>query len=394
MSRPSVAPDRRLLTVPFVAVLTGAALYFFNVGVVVPLLPVFAAADLGANTLLVGVVVGAPALAALVVRPLAGGFGNIIGRRRLMVCGAALAGLATLAYGAADHLAVLIALRLMTGAGEGAFFTGAATLVTDLAPLERRGTAITLLSVTVFAGAGLGPILAVPLADELGRGRAFVIAGLVAIVAAAVCLLARNPSGAPVARTQHARLNRKAVGPGTAMALCDMGIAGFFALVPLYALEVGTPVQTVFIVYSVVILGIRLGGSSIPDRLGPVRCGVVASILDAIGLLVIGISGNHVGLLVGVVVFSAGTALLYPALMSLALGTSAQAERSSIVGTFTMSFDVGALLGAVLLGGVAQALGFRTSFALAGVCALVGLVVLLRTARTSAATTSVSLTGT
>jgi MFS family permease len=126
--------DSRLFSPSFVAVLVGASLYFLNVGIVVPLLPIFAVSSLNANNLLVGLAVGAPALAALVARPFSGGFGNVIGRRRLMIGGALLAGLSTLAYGLSNHVAVLIALRLLTGAGEGAFFTGATTLVADLVP--------------------------------------------------------------------------------------------------------------------------------------------------------------------------------------------------------------------------------------------------------------------
>lgn len=392
MSSPSGEHGQRLLTPAYAAVLIGAALYFLNVGIVVPLLPVFAASELHANNLFVGLVIGAPALAALVARPMAGGLGNIVGRRPLMVGGALLAGLATAAYGTVDHLFVLIILRLVTGAGEGVFFTGVTTLVADLAPAARRGAAISQLSVTVFLGAGLGPILAVPLAEDIGPARTFLIAGLFAIASAGVCLCARTARDVTLALTQHTRLNRKAFGPGAAMALCDMGMAGFFAFVPLYAIDVDAPVQAVFITYSVVILAIRLCGASIPDRMGPVRCGIAASVLDAIGLLVVAFSGNGIGLLLGIAVFAAGSALLYPALLSLALGSGGPGERSSIVGTFTMSFDVGTLLGAVFLGGMAQAFGLRVSFAIAGACAALGLVVLLRVVKP--ASTSVSLTGT
>ncbi len=375
------------------AVLVGATLYFLNVGIVVPLLPIFAVSSLHANNLLVGLAVGAPALAALVARPFSGGLGNVIGRRRLMIGGALLAGLSTLAYGLSDHMAVLIGLRLLTGAGEGAFFTGALTLVADLAAPARRGAAISLLSVTVFLGAGIGPIIGVPVADHLGSTTTFAVAGLVGIMAAVVCSRTGNPDTSLYAGVRQARLNSKAFAPGAAMALSNMGMAGFFAFVPLYALDVRTPVQLVFLVYAVVVLGIRLCGASIPDRLGPARCGVAASVLDAAGLLIVAASGTRVGLLAGVAVFAVGTALLYPALLSLALTAGTPAERSSIVGTFTMSFDVGTILGAVLLGGIAQLLGLRASFAIAGACAALGLVVLLRLLKTLPRT-SVSLSGT
>ena len=44
------------------------------------------------------------------------------------------------------------------GLGEAAFFVGAATMITDLAPIERRGEAISYWSVAVYSGLAFGPL--------------------------------------------------------------------------------------------------------------------------------------------------------------------------------------------------------------------------------------------
>jgi MFS family permease len=367
------------MTRPFAVVIVAGTLYFLSVGVVAPVLPVFVSSDLHGGNLAVGLVVGAFAIAAVVARPTAGRLCTRFGARSLIASGAAVAAVSIAAYGLCDNHVELFALRLATGVGEGFFFTGATTLVADLAPANRRGAALSLFSVTVFLGAGVGPLLGVPFADSVGAPWTFVVAGCIGAASAVACLFTVDVSPRRAVDDERlALVNRKAVGPGLAMALNCMGAAGFFAYIPLYAKDVDASVQTVFVIYAVIILGIRIGAAGLPDRLGPAVCGVYASVLDAAGLLVVAAFGSSAGLYVGAALFAVGTALLYPALMALTLSRGAAAERSSLVGTFTASFDVGQGLGGLVLGGVAAGLGLRESFAAGGVFALLGLLAVRR----------------
>ncbi len=50
-------------------------------------------------------------------------------------------------------------MRLLGGIGEAAFFVGAASMITDLAPESRRGEAISYWSVAVYGGLAFGPLL-------------------------------------------------------------------------------------------------------------------------------------------------------------------------------------------------------------------------------------------
>jgi MFS family permease len=82
------------------------------------------------------------------------------------------------------------------------------------------------------------------------------------------------------------------------------------------------------------------------------------------------------GLVAGTAVFAAGMSLLYPALMLLALTAVPDHERGSVVGTFSSFFDLSQGLGALILGGVAAASGYRGAFAGGAVAALIGVVLL------------------
>jgi MFS family permease len=68
--------------------------------------------------------------------------------------------------------------------------------------------------------------------------------------------------------------------------------------------------------------------------------------------------------------------LLYPALMLLAITRVPDHERGSVVGTFSSFFDLSQGLGALILGVVAAASGYRGAFAGGAVFAVIGVLLL------------------
>src|SRR6476619_435170 len=95
-----------------------------------PVVPLFVKHELLGNNLAVGIVVGAFAVGAVVVRPYAGRIGDRYGRRVLIVGGALIVGVSAVLYHLATIEAVLIGVRVIGGVGEAAFFVGAGTMIT------------------------------------------------------------------------------------------------------------------------------------------------------------------------------------------------------------------------------------------------------------------------
>ena len=89
-----------------------------------------------------------------------------------------------------DSLSVLMFLRVLTGVGEAAVFVGAATLIADLSPRERRAEGASYFSVAVFSGLGMGPVFSEWLLDDVNFERTFIAAGSFAIIAAAIAVFA------------------------------------------------------------------------------------------------------------------------------------------------------------------------------------------------------------
>ncbi|HEY4622039.1 MAG TPA: MFS transporter, partial [Gaiellaceae bacterium] len=148
----------RIITVPFALTFASALGVFFAIGMLLPVLPVYARGPLGTDDLGVGLAVGMSSPTALAFQPLAGRFGDRRGRRPLIVVGSLVMAVAIAGYTAAATLPVLVALRLLTGVGEALVFVGTGTVVADLAPAARRGEALSIYTIGFWSGLAIGPL--------------------------------------------------------------------------------------------------------------------------------------------------------------------------------------------------------------------------------------------
>jgi MFS family permease len=372
--------EDRLLTPRFALVVVVGLTYFFSLGMLVPVVPLFVEDELRGGGVAVGVVVGTFSVGAVLLRPFAGRIGDRMGRRVLIIGGALTVGVAVALYPLAGSVAVLVPARLLGGIGEAAFFVGAGTMVTDLAPEARRGEAISYWSVAVYGGLAFGPALGEWLLDHDRYTRVWVVSAALALAAGVLAFATREtmrprPSGE--APPHQPLLHRAALAPGTVLFLGMVPLAGFFGFVPLYVDEVGlTDSRGVFLLYGCLVLAVRIFGARIPDRIGALRAGTLATAGIAVGMLVVAAVPEPWGLYAGAAVLALGMSQLYPSMLMLALTGVPETERGSAVGTTSSFFDLSQGVGAVLLGSVVALAGYRGSFAVAAVMALAGMVLL------------------
>jgi predicted MFS family arabinose efflux permease len=374
------APTRpALLTPAFVTVTLAALAYFTGDGVLIPAVPRYTHGPLGAGDVAVGLVVAAFSLSAFFLRPWAGRVADRWGRRPLMLAGAGLFAASTLAYGLASSPAALAGLRLLTGAGEALFWVGALTAVADLAPAERRGEAMSLASLSLYLGIGVGPLLGELAIDRLGFAAAWALAAGCGLVAVALSLRVPdtrpdNPeAGGPPAR--HRLVHPAGLLPGLLLLAGITGMAGFLTFVPLYALDLGLDgSRGVLLLFAAIVVGIRSLGARLPDRLGAARATRAAMALTATGLAVAGAWRTPAGLLAGTAVFAVGIALLTPAVLTLAVEAVGPRERGAVLGTTSSFLDLALGLGPATLGLVAASTGRPGAFLGGAAVAAAGLL--------------------
>lgn len=374
-------PSDRLLSTPFVLAVVAEFGVFVTIGMLLPVLPVFAAGPLDVGSVGVGLAVAAASPTALLFQPLAGRVGDRRGRRVLVISGALVVAGSVAAYTVADTLELLVALRLVSGIGEALIFVGAATIVVDLAPEGRRGEALSLYSLGLWGGLAIGPLLGeLVLADDRYDAVWLTAAGCSAAAALLALALPETRPDATARAPRPARLvHPAAIGPGLVLVASVVGFAGFNAFVALYARDLGlSGAGAVFLLFSGIVVGIRIFGRRLPDRLGAKKASGSALVLLAAGLLTIGVWNAPIGLFVGTAVFAVGQALAFPALMTLAVAAAPPTERSSVVGTFSACADVGFAVGALGLGGVAAAVGYEGVFVVGALSSVAGALLLAR----------------
>jgi MFS family permease len=375
VSRAPEPPKRpSLITPAFVLIGLATLAYFVAENIVLPILPLYVRGPLGGGDVAVGVVVGAFSVTALLVRPWAGRLADRRGRRLPMVLGVSIFTASVSGYTLSGSVAVLVALRLLTGVGEALFFTAAASAIADMAPDERRGEAISFFSLALWTGIAVGPVVG----EVVLHGGRFSLVWLVStafgLLAGILALRIRVPGLA--GKEGHARLiHRAALLPGGTLLTSILGAAGFFAFVPLYSRQLGlSGARLVFVVFSGLVVAIRLFGARLPDRLGPVRTTRMSLAVSALGLVVMGSWRTTAGLFAATSLYGVGQALAFPALMTLALRDVPAGERGAVVATFTSFVDLGFGIGPAALGFVADASGYPAVFLAGAAAAGLGLL--------------------
>jgi MFS family permease len=284
----------------------------------------------------------------------------------------------------------------VAGVGEAALFVGAATLIADLSPPDRRAESASYFSVAVFGGLGVGPIIGDAILGDDQYGRAFVIAGgfafLAALLAFAVPRLVE-----PTATVDHTRdlpvrrgfarvMHPAAVGPGLVLACGIAGFAVFSAFLPEHARDIGLGGSgSLFAAYSVVCLVLRFVGARWLERLGVRRAVSIAFASLAAALSGLALFPDAAALWIAAGLIGVASAFLYPSLMAFTVNRVDERERPMAISSFTMFFEVGNISGGLVFGLIAELASKRAAFGSAVVLCGVGAWLLLARVVPSAA---------
>ena len=356
--------------------------YFLSLGIMNPVLPRYIAGPLHGSPLAVGFGVGSFTIVSLLLRPWSGRMGDRRGRKKGIVLGAVAHTLGALGLTIANSLATVIAFRMLTGIAEAFLFVGASAAAQDLAPDDRRAEAASLFSVSLFSALAIGPWIGEYLMDHAGFDMVWLTAAGVVGAAALIALSlpdTRTEDIVGAADGDAPLIHRAALRPGFPLACAIWSLAAFQSFVPLYATRnLGLPgARTVLLANALTILTLRLVAGKLPDQLGHLRTARMALIFNPLGVAVMALWGSVTGLYIGTVLFACGQAFAFPSLMTIAVNNAPPSERGSVLGTFTAFFDLSFGGGAIVLGAVASAVGYRGGFLTAMGVALIGTTTLL-----------------
>lgn len=358
MARPR--PDGRLFTPAFIALGVSELSYFTAVGVAIFALPLHVTGPIGGDEAAAGLAFGVFAVSALVLRPLAGRLADAVGRLPLLIGGALLAAGSLGLLVVAEDLVVVVALRLLAGVAEAAFFVAGFAALADLAPPDRLGEALSYNSLGLYLGITIGPPLGEALTTLGGTDLAWAGAAGLAVIAALLCLFIGETSdrAAAAAVTGRHLFHRPALPIALGFLTSLAAVGGFLAFASLHAIQVGLQASSVpLIVYGGVVVVCRIAFARVPDRLPSLALGVASLAVIGLGLGLIAVWAAPAGMIVGAAVLAIGVTFSTPAFFAAIFATASPSERGVASGTASAAIDLGLGIGPIALGLVAGAAG-------------------------------------
>jgi MFS family permease len=340
--------------------------------------------ELASSRASVGLAVGAFSVSALLVRPFVGRGIDARGRRPFLLAALSLLALTSLGFLVAGTVPAVVALRLLQGVAGGTFYTTAAAVATDLAPPERRASAIARFSLFLYAGFALGPVAAEWTIDAVGFAPVWLAAaalGTTGVVC--ILLLPETGGGAMATRAELGPARRRilhpaALGPGLVLLTTGMGYSSITGFSSLYGRSIGvSDPGLLYATFAITIIGVRLVAGRLADSIGRVATALRGLGLAAAGLGVLALVQQPAFAFVGVAAFGAGFALIFPALMAFTVDRVADHERGEALGSFTAFMDAGSGGGAYLIGAIAGAFGFGWAYGTPALLCLAGGVLLI-----------------
>lgn len=360
-------------------------------GIVAPVIPVFAR-EFGVGQTAAGLVISAFAFMRLVFGPGGGWLVNRFGERAVMATGIGIVAISSLLTGFAQTYGQMLTLRGVGGVGSVMFTVSAQSLLLRAVPSHQRGRAVGMFSGGFLVGGVTGPFLGGVFGSISLRLPFFIYAGTLLLAGAiAMAFLARAESagastddGEPVVQTTlREALQNKAyqaaltVNAGTGWAI--FGIRS--SLVPLFVVEVlqRGPLWTGvgLFVGSIAQVAVIYPVGTFADTRGRRPLMIAGTGLGVTGSVLLVVSENEVTFLIAMLLFgiTAATLSVGP---SAVVGDVVTGRGGTVVSTYGMSSDLGAVLGPLVAGALAENVSYAAAFASTGAVLAIGLAMSVR----------------
>lgn len=361
----------KMWSMSFVFVVVSNALVFMIFEMLLPTLPLFVT-GLGGGASQVGLVTGIFMLSAIIVRPFAGQLVTKFDKKVLLVAGIVLMALSTGAYYFSNHIAMLLVIRLIHGAGFGLATTYFATLAAEIIPKNRRGEGIGYFGVGETIAISVGPMIGIMTLDLYGFQRLF-FGGMAVLFLAVLMavLIKRAPKGKELdkkAMVKFKIMEKRVLFPSLLTFLIGIAAGGMMSFFSLYAIEKDfAHVGLFFLLIAAASFLIRLGSGKVFDRHGPAVIVIPGSILSIAGLVILYAAVNDSMFILAALLYGFGFGAIFPALQTWCMNAVGEHEHEDAMASFFNSFDLGIGGGSLILGIIAAATTYQTVYMVASI---------------------------
>ncbi|RPI46793.1 MAG: MFS transporter [Betaproteobacteria bacterium] len=380
----SAEPYASLFTRPFVLLCIAMFLGYANQWLVTPVIPLYVDAH-GGSAFLAGLALLALSVPSVAVRPFVGKLAD-----RWSATGVLASGLVLLVLGSGLLLIPLFAMvfagNFVRGLGWAGLNTGGYTALAGAAPPQRRGEAAGYYTSATSAASILFPALGLLLLEMPGSYQSvFVLSAAAALVGLPFTFaLGRAQAETPIARTTPtakqvpATLLDRGVLISTALNLCStLAMPSVMAFLPLYARSIGVAnIGLFYVIAGITNIVVRPLLGKWSDDMGRGPAIAVGLAAQFIGLLFIVLADGLSLILGGAVFVALGSAMTSSTTTALAMDLANPSSRGQAMATYSISFQLGAGLGAIISGALADLVGLRGMYVGSLAITCIGLLLL------------------
>ena len=371
-----------LFTRPFVLLCLAMFLGYANQWIFMPAIPLYVD-SLGGSAFVAGLALLAFSVPSFTVRPFVGRVAD-----RWNAAGVLAIGLALLTIGSlvllVPFLAMVFVAGIVRGLGWAGLNIGGYVTLASAAPAGRRGEAAGYYTGATASASVIFPALALWLIEgSAGFHAVFLLSSGLALLGLPIALaLARNAAAKAAQAADDAGwggLIDRGVLVATGLNLCStLAMPAAMAFLPLYARSLGIDHIGVFYILAgatSIVVRPLLGRSSDAMGRGPaIALGLTAQL---IGLLFIALAQSLAPILVGGFFVALGSAMTGSTTTALAMDLTNPQSRGRGMATYSISYQIGAGIGAIISGALADVFGLRAMYAGSIVITVAGFAILV-----------------
>ncbi len=319
--------------------------------ILIPTLPIYLS-RLGSIEMEIGVLIGIFSFSSLVVRPFVGRALLKIPEKSIMIVGALLYALTSIAYLVTPPFWPFLIVRVFQGIGYAFFQTASITLIANTSSEAHRGQSLSSFILAFNVGGALAPSVGIFLMDHFGFNLLFLVCSGLSLGSLFVTSKLGSRQTAPLGDSSTGEgffLSRKAISPS---------IIGFFplfvlgtlhAFFPLYAINHGMANPGFFFTATAIMLVLgRSFGGKILDLYSRERIILPCLIAYIISMVLLAFSKTLPMFILVAVIWGIGHAFIIPALVVYALDRVGSAGPA--MATFHAITDLGMSLGPMVMG--------------------------------------------
>jgi len=350
--------DKKIFGTLFFSIFTAVV----GVGIVVPLLPVYAHV-LGASGFYIGLIFGVFSLSRTIFLPYFGRLSDKKGRKPLITAGLISYAVVSAAFLFSTNIETLILLRFMQGIASAMIMPVCQAYVGDITPAGKEGFVMGMFNMSMFFGLSIGPLIGGFVKDYYSLDTAFVCMGFLSLTAFLTCFFFLPP-----VVTEKNYESRKAPKEWKHI-IGDRNMAGLYIFRFAYTASIGIiwaflPVManlefslSGFSTGILVSLGVLISGilhtpmGIVADKFNKRMLVAAGGLVIVFSMFFFGRSEGFNDLLFSSILFGIGGGISMPALMALAVFKGKETNAmGSVMALITTAHSLGMLVGSLAAG--------------------------------------------